>query len=184
MISSKTSKNLAYNLFCRNQGGHPPAPFSIAGNRFSRPWLSSRNPLQQAMPVASQMSTGGSYGTAARARGGLPMNRPTVGPGSQQAPAAVAGHPPFPFTAPWSQTQPSQPEIDQHQGFQNASGADTSHPAAYGGGGGYLEPIAHSQPSHTAAMLLEELQGRSARAPISAPATEKEEPSPLLKQIL
>lgn len=112
------------------------------------------------------------------------MNRPVGGPSSQQAPPAVAGHPPFHFTAPWSQTQPSQPEIDQHHGFQNASGADTSQPAAYGGSGGHLEPLAHSQPSHTAAILLEELQGRSAPAPISAPATEKEEPSPLLKQIL
>jgi hypothetical protein len=33
-------------------------------------------------------------------------------------------------------------------------------------------------------MLLEELQGRSAPAPISAPAAEKEEHLPLLKKIL
>ncbi|KAG7669845.1 hypothetical protein Ndes2437B_g06036 [Nannochloris sp. 'desiccata'] len=168
----------------RNQGqGHPAAPFTIAGNRFSRPWVSNRNPLQQVMPGASQMSTGGSYGTATRARGGLPMNHPAVGPSSQQAPAPVAGHTPFPFTAPWSQTQPSQHDYDYHQGLRNASGADTSQPAAFGGGG-FLEPLAHSQPSHTAAMLLEELQGRSVPAPIPAPATDKEESLPLLNQIL
>jgi hypothetical protein len=135
------------------------------------------------MPGASQMSTGGSYGTAARARGGLPMSRPAGAPTSQQAPPAVAGHPPFPFTAPWSQTQPSQPEYDHlHQGFQNPSGADNSQPAGFTGS--FLEPLAHSQPSHTAARLLEELQGRSAPAPVPAPAAEKQDALPLLKEIL
>jgi hypothetical protein len=135
------------------------------------------------MPGASQISTGGSYGTAARVRGGLPMSRPAgAHPSSQQAPAAA---PPFPFTAPWSQTQPSQPEYDQHQGFQIPSGADNSHQAAYGGaGGGFLEPHGQSQPSQTAARLLEELQGRSAPAPTPTPAAEKEDPLPILKEIL
>jgi hypothetical protein len=116
------------------------------------------------------------------------MNRPAPGPSSQQAPA-IAGHPPFPFTAPWSQTQPSQPEYDHfHQGFQNTSGADTSQPAAFGNGGGgvFLEPLAHSQPSHTAARLLEEFQGRSAPA-VAVPlaVAEKEDASlPLLKEML